>query len=238
MFIHLLLGSPSTSIKEINARQSLVEFLHARPHLRDDIVQALSDMEDASRIVQKFIMGRGDASDLSAIHSTILVWGSIKTRIELEKKMEKTERGIIAEDEWASLDVLMSRMSELRELRMRIGMALRPRIDGAEDEADVAAETSYGIPDNSAQAILQTKSKPAFAYSHSDWAIKPEYVPTSIYIYQCSSDTNCLDFPNDYRASTQPAIISCTTKRSSKETCKRPMVSLLEFWATEHHRGI
>ena len=83
-----LLGSPSTSIKEINARQSLVGFLHARPHLRDDILQSLGDMEDASRIVQKFILGRGDATDLSAIHSTILIWASIKRRIELEKNMK------------------------------------------------------------------------------------------------------------------------------------------------------
>ena len=171
-------------------------------------------------------MGRGDASDLSAIHSTILVWGSIKARIELEKKMEKTERGVISEDEWASLDVLMSRMSELGELKTRIGMALLPRTDGVEDEADVAAEASYGAPDNGAQAILQTKSKPAFAFSHSDWAIKPEYVQASIYIHQCSSNTNCLDFPNDYRVSMQPVIISCTTKTSWKEICKKPMVSL------------
>lgn len=163
----MLLGSPSTSIKEINARQSLVRFLYDRPHLRNDILQALRDMDDASRIVQKFILGRGDTGDLSAIHSTILIWASIEKRFELEKKMESKERGAIAENQWASLDVLVSRMSDLRVLANRIDMALYRGVesgitggDGADNDGDHPAP--------------QPKSKQSFAYSNSDWTIKPE----------------------------------------------------------------
>jgi hypothetical protein len=133
-------------------------------------------MEDASRIVQKFILGRGDAGDLSAIHSTILVWALIKRRVELEKKMEKRERGVIVEDEWASLDILMSRMSDLHELGNKISMALRHKVDMAEDEtttSDVASENSYRTANEDDQAGLPTKSKQPFVYGHSNWTIKP-----------------------------------------------------------------
>lgn len=153
-------GSPSTSIKEISARQSLVGFLHARPHLRDDIRQALGGMEDASRIVQKFIMGRGNTSDLSAMHSTIMIWSSVKRRIEIERKMEKEEKCSTSEDEWASLDALMSRMSDLRSLACRISMALHQRVDVAED-----TQTS--------QITSGDFCRP-FIYGHGNWTIKPE----------------------------------------------------------------
>ena len=76
-------GSPSGSIAEVNARQSLVAFFHARPHLRNDLVGALRDLEDATRIVQKFLLGRGDASDLSAMSACISIWAAIRSRIAL-----------------------------------------------------------------------------------------------------------------------------------------------------------
>jgi len=133
-------------------------------------------MEDASRIVQKFLLGRGDAGDLSAIHSTILIWVSIKKRFELEKKMENKERGAIVENEWASLDALMSRMSDLRELANRISMALRHRVDVVEKEtptSDVASGDAHGTNDDD-HVAPQTKSKPSFAYDHFNWTIKPK----------------------------------------------------------------
>lgn len=172
-YVHL--GSPSTSIKEINARQSLVGFFYARPHLRDDILQALSDMEDASRIVQKFLAGRGDANDLAAIHATILIWSFIKKRFELEKFMESKEKHAIDENEWASLDALISRMSGLRELADKIGIALRRRLEAENvttlevDSEDIGAATV-----NDDQLSPRTRTKQPFAYDHDNWTIKPE----------------------------------------------------------------
>jgi DNA mismatch repair ATPase MutS len=131
-------------------------------------------MEDASRIVQKFILGRGDAGDLSAIHSTISVWESIRKRVELEKKMEKKERGAIVESDWASLNALMSRMSDLRELANRISMALRHKVDVAEDETPISDDASQDASGMANDNAPQTKSKQYFAYGHDTWAIKPE----------------------------------------------------------------
>jgi hypothetical protein len=130
-------------------------------------------MEDASRIVQKFILGRGDAGDLSAIHSTILIWASIKKRFELEKRMESKERGAIAENEWASLDVLMSRMRDLHVLANRISMALYHRVMVAEDETPISGIASGDGTVNDTLAP-QPRSKQSFAYGHFNWTIKPE----------------------------------------------------------------
>lgn len=52
----------------------------------------MGDVDDATRIVQKFLLGRGDVSDLSAICATIDVWSSMKSRVALEKSMERQER--------------------------------------------------------------------------------------------------------------------------------------------------
>ncbi|EMD41731.1 hypothetical protein CERSUDRAFT_42929 [Gelatoporia subvermispora B] len=118
------LCSPSTSSREINARQSLVAFFHARAFLRDDIVQYLKQAEDATRIVQKFLVGRGCANDLAAICNTVDVWSAVSKRIELEKNMELKERGEIQAEEWASLDALMVRIGDLRDLADRIRKAV------------------------------------------------------------------------------------------------------------------
>jgi hypothetical protein len=134
-------------------------------------------MEDASRIVQKFTLCRGDAGDLSAIHSAILIWASIKRRVELERNMEEKERGFIAEDEWASLHALMSRMSDLHELANRISMALRHGISAAHVEPPmphVVNQEAYDITNHEDQIASQTKSRQFFAYSQSNWSIKPE----------------------------------------------------------------
>ena len=179
------LGSPSTSIKEINARQSLVGFFHARPHLRDDILRALGDMEDASRIVQKFTLGRGDPGDLSAIHSTVIIWASVKSRIELERRMEERERGAIIEEEWASVGVLMSRMSDLRELANRISMALRQKVDVTEEETPASEVAIEEFCSDDDLAAPQTKPRQPIAYDSSSWTIKPEYALSPLCTLSC-----------------------------------------------------
>ena len=142
-----LIGSPSTSIREINTRQSLVSFLYARPHLREDLSRFLADIEDTTRIVQKFLVGRGDPSDLVSIHTTISVWESIKQRIEMEKTMEQKERGDDFQNEWASIDALLSRMSDLRELSHKIRSALQQDEDLATENitSDLDASRKYGL---------------------------------------------------------------------------------------------
>ncbi|EGO22055.1 hypothetical protein SERLADRAFT_362514 [Serpula lacrymans var. lacrymans S7.9] len=107
------LCSPSTSIPEISARQSLVAFFLSRPHLRDDILQLLSDVDDASRIIQKFLLGRGDVTDLLSINATVVTWSLIQQR-----------KGVTMTDHWAGIDQLLSKMTDLKGLSHRISTAL------------------------------------------------------------------------------------------------------------------
>ncbi|KZP32367.1 hypothetical protein FIBSPDRAFT_812686 [Athelia psychrophila] len=165
------LCSPSTSIKEITARQSLVEFLHVRPNLGEDISQILGDMEDASRIVQKFLLRRGDVSDLSDLHAAIAAWTSVQRRIGLERKMELQERGAIREDQWASVTALMSRLNNMHELAKRICLAieLAPVANKALDAPELPEE------DVEADTTLPPSTKSDKHSFTMDWAIKPSF---------------------------------------------------------------
>lgn len=111
-------------------------FFHSRPYLREDLVQDLGETEDTTRIVQRFLLGRGQPSDLAAIKTTIQTWAGIKGRVALEKDMEVRERGVIDEDEWSSIDALMDRMHNLDHL---VGM-----IDKAMPVADDVDGTTFG----------------------------------------------------------------------------------------------
>jgi hypothetical protein len=165
---HDVAGSPSTSIPEINARQALVAFFHARDHFRADLVAALASAEDAGRIVQRFLLGRGDAGDLHAVNSTIQVWAALKTRIAQERKQEALE-AVLEEAQWTSLDALMARMSDLQVLSNRIGGALKQRDTGKDsvvmDSDDIDNEGPLGsdIP------------KAAWKVGDKSWTIKAEY---------------------------------------------------------------
>lgn len=106
-------------------------FFHARPYLREDLIQDLSEGEDTIRIVQRFTLGRGQPSDLVAIKNTIQIWSRIKGRITLEKDMELKERGTVDEDAWSSIDALMRGMHDLDYLAGMIDQA----IPGADDES-------------------------------------------------------------------------------------------------------
>lgn len=152
----LSLGSPSTSQREIEARQSLVAFFYHRPHLRDDIVRSLQDSEDACRIVQRFLSCKGEPKDLLAINRTIQVWTVIQNRIELEKTMECRERDSVREEDWSSVDTLVSKITSLHDLSTRITLALEDvefqpssldeLVEGDSPESDQkSSSTAYGI---------------------------------------------------------------------------------------------
>ncbi|KAH7924896.1 hypothetical protein BV22DRAFT_1012398 [Leucogyrophana mollusca] len=163
------LCSPSTSVKEIQARQSLVAFFYKRTHLRDDILQYLHDAGDTSRIVQKFLLGRGDTSDLLAINRTISLWASIQERIELEKTMESIEKGAIHNEEWHSVEAVMSRLADLRGLSHRISMALKNV-----DASGVSVELSGEDEPSDAQSVESEHTQPKYDRSYKS-TIKPEF---------------------------------------------------------------
>ncbi|KIJ21566.1 hypothetical protein PAXINDRAFT_159644 [Paxillus involutus ATCC 200175] len=165
-FLARRLCSPSTSVKEIEARQSLVAFFYDRPDLREDIVRFLKDSEDASRIVQRFLLGRGEPKDLLAINQTIQVWTSIQKRMQLERKMWRSEQGSIRDDNWSSIDALMTRITDLHELSARITLALQ----------DV--ELTEPSPNESADGdtfVDEEKAAPTSTYGTYRRTIRPEF---------------------------------------------------------------
>ncbi|CAG8495189.1 12195_t:CDS:10 [Acaulospora colombiana] len=110
--------SPSTSVAEITARQDIVAFFVARPHLRSDLISLLRKIEDTARIVQKFLAGKGAASHLRDIATAISSWEALRERFVLERKMEAQERGPLVG--WQRLDTLLSNMNSLQELKEMI----------------------------------------------------------------------------------------------------------------------
>ncbi|KIJ45479.1 hypothetical protein M422DRAFT_59702 [Sphaerobolus stellatus SS14] len=138
------LGTPSTSVREIRARQNLVSIFRSRHHLRADIIEHLKRLEDASRVVQRFLLGRGDVSDLIIIRSAIEIWSAIEEKIRIEHNSELKRNIPTPMDEWEDLISLMGRMSNLQHLADRIAMAITPRImehiDDLPDGEDVVSE--------------------------------------------------------------------------------------------------
>ena len=165
-------GSPSTRLDEINFRQSLIAFFVARPHVRDDVRQLLSGAEDATRILQRFLLGRGLPSDFSSLNSSIITWTSITRRLALEREQELKERGQLGASEWLCIDTLLGRMKDLSELSVRITASLtRTDLSGdlePEPETEEGEEATPD-PDSSAAEINLTSGA-------AKWMIRPEWV--------------------------------------------------------------
>lgn len=142
-------GSPTTSITEIDGRQSLVTFFSRRPHFRADISEILKTVDDVGRLCQKFLLGRADFTDLGAIHASIEVWTKLRKQFQQEKAAESTERRESpVDEEWKALDTLFSQMSNLDALSSEISKAVFPDAKTCDtDEADERiVEEDVGIP--------------------------------------------------------------------------------------------
>lgn len=172
-------GSPSTSIEEINARQALVKFFHGRPTLRFEIIQMLRSIEDVSRIVQKFLAKKGDTAELLALGQTIKAGNAIRARIASERLLEKQE--IQAEDsDWAQIDILILRWSELPQLVKQIdaAVALLEHLTVISDsEAESITEDGSVVASplvSGLQGLSESKNSGSKLMGRGRWLIKKE----------------------------------------------------------------
>lgn len=135
-----------------------------RPFLRQDIFELLNDVEDASRVVQKFLLGRGDVGDLSSICLTIRIWSSIQKRLEEEKDIERAKGpgGLLTN--WACVDALLESMSDLGLLASRIASAL------ACQQSEDGVESSFKDADED----IDQPSDAVFSFDPTSWKIKPK----------------------------------------------------------------
>ena len=163
-------GSPSTSISEIDARQSLVAFFSRRPHFRVDISETLKRVDDVGRLCQKFLLGRADFTDLSSIHTSIEVWTNLGKQFQQEKAAESTERlEAPVHDEWKALDTLFSQLSSLDALSNKISKAISA--DTGDTKTCDTDETDENITDE------DTTLQPLFPDKDSyKWVINPKQV--------------------------------------------------------------
>jgi len=107
-------------LSEIYTRQSIVVLFHALPHLRRDLRDRLRGIDDVARVVQKFLLGRGNTDDVVAISTAISVWSFVRSRLSLERKLHAKEGDYNFEREWAAIDALISQMEDLPELERKI----------------------------------------------------------------------------------------------------------------------
>ncbi|KAG6842478.1 hypothetical protein C0991_000004 [Blastosporella zonata] len=136
---------------------------------------SLAKAEDTTRIVQKFILGRGDTADLLGVKRTVHMWDDIMKRVQHEKEMETMERSEFNEEDWASLDTLIARMVRLDTLSKRIGAALDDKnYNDSEDITlgDRESEQAEGLTSN-IEAVEM-----AWRYGPSKWIIKPSFSTT------------------------------------------------------------
>jgi DNA mismatch repair ATPase MutS len=159
-----LAGSPSTSLSEINARQSLVSFFHARPHLQRDLRDSLRGIEDVTRTVQKFLFGRGSPDDVAALSTAMSTWSFIKRRVLLEQELRWKEGDSSSVPEWTIIDALISRMEELPGLERKIQASM----DGTPTGLESLPDTSEGA--NTPQELF-AEDKWQHGYR---WSINPE----------------------------------------------------------------
>jgi DNA mismatch repair ATPase MutS len=131
------LCSPSTSLTEINARQSLVAFFCDRPHLRADLLDLLRKAEDAGRLVQKFLLGRGDSSHLHLLGTTMKLWDNIQLRIQEERQLEAQNNPNFHSEQWRSLDALVNRMADVSILSQRISLSILPYTEQEDNNTDL-----------------------------------------------------------------------------------------------------
>lgn len=129
----------------------------------------MSGAEDATRILQRFLLGRGIPNDFSSLNSSIITWTSINKRLMLEREQELKERGQLIADEWLSVDALLGRMKNLVHISVRITESLTRNDLAPYLEPDEEEETTTE-PDPTAGEINLTSGA-------TRWIIRPRWVP-------------------------------------------------------------
>ncbi|KAL4069487.1 muts domain V-domain-containing protein [Scleroderma citrinum] len=181
-FLVRRLCSPSTSVREIESRQALVEFFYTRPFLCNDVVQMLRECEDASRIVQRFLLSKGEPRDLLSINRTIEIWISIQKRLELERQMETSERGSLIRSEWEGIDALVSGIADLQSLSRRIALALH----------DIELLDSVEAPSEDDLAQEEKVTQAVTYNGVYKWTVRPEFSDQLTTLHESLNDLlNC-----------------------------------------------
>jgi DNA mismatch repair ATPase MutS len=182
------LGSPSTSIDVITARQDLVAEFIESDDLRDTIIVLLRRSHDSQRLVQKFALGRGDADDLLGLANTIRATEDISDllrqpprspqpqadclsnlarRIDLKDPLKLAERITDAIDEEG-----IEHQHEVEDSEASQMMALAENVVASEGSQEDASSLPKG------KKKKPTSIKEFYAEDNEAWIMKPAASPT------------------------------------------------------------
>ena len=125
----------------------------------------LKEMDDVSRLCQRFLLGRADFNDLIAIKSAIGTWETVKQNCRNEKVLEASENRLpLYSSEWASIESLLQRMNDLTDLYNKILEAVIINCDST--ELSLGEESSD---------VEEVDSKDQIPSVGQKWSINPRY---------------------------------------------------------------
>lgn len=138
-----------------------------------DITNILNEIDDVSRLCQRFLLGRADFGDLASIRNTIHFWTSLKNICGQEKAIEQKEDPDNHRlSEWDAIDALLQRLTNLENVSERIENAIIIDSNGGIESNDTL-ETNEDIDiHNDPQTLALISEKPE---SHKGF-INPQYV--------------------------------------------------------------
>lgn len=181
------LGSPSTSLDVIEARQDVVARFIESADLNDSMVIMLRRSYDCQRLAQKFALGRGDPDDLLGIANTIYAAEEV-VRLLKEASGGQQSPSSPGPDCLASLASRIH-LGEPLELADRIkesideeGIAQQQAVEESEAEAMMALAQDVVSPEGSSEdASLVTKAKrkktsslkELYGEDNEPWVMKP-----------------------------------------------------------------
>jgi DNA mismatch repair ATPase MutS len=114
-----------------------------------DICGILKEMDDVSRLCQRFLLGRADFNDLIAIKSAIGTWETLKQNCQNEKLLEAAENRLPSySSEWASVASLLQRMNDLTDLYNKISEAVIINCDSTELSLGEESNVVEGVDSN------------------------------------------------------------------------------------------
>lgn len=107
-------SAPSTDLKEIEARQSMVTLFFKQTLFRANVISKLGAVHDISRIVQRFALGRGSALELVYLARTIKVVDDLQLTLDTEAVKSKANAKILETylKNYSSLTTLSSTILE------------------------------------------------------------------------------------------------------------------------------
>lgn len=91
------LSGPSLDLKDIQNRQSIVQFLRDNFDITDNVIDMLKTVHDIPRILQKFSFGRGEALELIQLARSIQTANKLRSYLqEMITSSKKKTRSLVA----------------------------------------------------------------------------------------------------------------------------------------------